>query len=122
MNENEQGFIDDIPAGTTPQVSKVFVSAEEIKAAREENEGSLSQSQETNIFEENAQEKTENSGSVEKINLSEIRGLKAEMEFDEEIEKVKNDKQTGVMAYRYLKSHQEELKKVFKNNNITFDE
>lgn len=64
----------------------------------------------------------ESAGTVEKIDLSDVKGLKAEMQFDEEIEKIKNDKQFLLECYRYLKDHEEELKKLLNVDEIKFDE
>lgn len=122
MDENMQNFEDDIQEGTMPQVSRVFASAEEIQAAREENEMGSAQPQVTRVFGENAGADTEPSGTVEKLDLAEIKGVQAEMEFEEEIEKVKNDSQLSFMSYKYLKSHQDELKEIFQNDNITFED
>lgn len=61
-------------------------------------------------------------GTVEKIKLSDVNGLKAEMRFDEEIERLKNDKQFLMECYRYVKAHADELKALLGVDDIKLDE
>lgn len=61
-------------------------------------------------------------GTIEKVNISDVNSMKVEMQFDEEIEKIINNKQYLMECYRYLKDHADELKKLLEVDEIKFDE
>lgn len=94
--------------------------APEAQSQLTENSGGIN---DTEFDGENGQTgETETTGTVEKINVSDVNTLKAEMQFDEEIEKIVNDKQYLIECYKYLKTHAEELKKMLGVDEIKFDE
>ena len=62
------------------------------------------------MIENNIEEQT---GSVEKINLDELKTEQAKIKFEENVNKIINNPNTQRDALLYLKEHAEEYKEIF---------
>lgn len=62
---------------------------------------------------ENNENTQEESGSVEKINLNELKTEQARIKFEETADKIINSPDTQRNALAYLKEHKEEYKEIF---------
>ena len=64
----------------------------------------------------------QDAGVVEKINIEDVKGLKAEMQFEDKINQITNDQQLLINCYRYIKAHADELKEMLGVDEIKFED